>query len=164
MRLSPVIAYVRSLSQEFYVFSEVAEQLGISVNALRALARRYPDSLGPYGFTYLGDVKVYLFRPEDVDTLRKYLDRRAELRPELDDLAGGRGRPPLWTHAEQRDRHARHASAYYWRKRADQLAASGDQVGARSAQRRSERLSAGLKREYERRVQAIKTAAEPAGA
>lgn len=162
MKLSPAIAYVRSLSQNFYVFSEVAEQLGISVNALRTLARRYPESLGPYGLTYLGEMKIYLFRAEDVDVLRRYLDRRAALGPALDDLVGGRGRPPIWTHAEQRARHARHAAAYYWSRRVEQLEAAGDGAGARTARRRSDQLSEALKGEYDQRVQAIRAAATPA--
>jgi hypothetical protein len=139
--VNPIVAHVRGLDGEYYLLSEVAEQLGITVNALRALARRFPDELGPYGVTYLGQTKIFVFWPEDIDALRRYLATPR-------DLAKGRGRPPLWSHAEQRERHSRHRMAYHWGQRADYLASVGRDAEALQARQRAEALHGQLKREY----------------
>jgi len=155
--VNPVEAHVRGLDGEYYLYGEVAALVGISLNALRALTRRYPEELGPSGLTYLGWKKIYLFEPADIDALRRYLAAPERER----ERARGRGRPPLWTHAEQQERHRRHAAAYYWRKRSEQLAAQGCGREAREARRTHDALSRALKREHTQRLAAVTRARRP---
>jgi len=151
--VNPIVTHVRGLDGEYYLLSEVARQLDMSQNALRALGRRYPDELGPYGVTYLGQVKIYVYRPEDIDAVRRFL---APLGP-----SRGRGRPRLWTHEEQRERHSRHRMAYHWGRRAEYLASVGRDREAQLAQLRSEALKARLKRENAARVASHSIAGDP---
>jgi hypothetical protein len=150
--VSPVVRHVRTLDGEYYMLREVAEQLGIPINALRGLIHKHPDALGPSSMTYLGRIKIYLFTAADVEALHRHLEWRRGFHPDLDDLHGGR--PSLWSHAEQEDRHVRHASAYYWRKRAERLEAAGRGEEARAATARWQALRAGLTAQYDQRVAA----------
>jgi len=73
----------------------------------------------------------------------------------------GRGRPRLWTHGEQRERHARHRMAYHWGRRASYLASVGRDREAVLARRRGEAIKAQLAREYAARMASHAAARDP---
>jgi len=71
-RESPVISYVRSLG-DYKVSSEVAEELGVSIELVRKMARnrvtQAPSYVAPFGETH-----VNLYTDEDIQALRDHLD------------------------------------------------------------------------------------------
>jgi hypothetical protein len=72
-RVPPAIAYVRSLDGEFYLLSEVAEQVGVSQGTLRKLVHADPPKVSaPSYMGNQGDMNIYLFTPEDVTEIKAY--------------------------------------------------------------------------------------------
>lgn len=81
-RMSPVALWVRGLEkkmgQTFFMASEVAEKLGISVQAVRKYAKQqvcgegkapsFKARFGPKG------IIVNLYTPEDIASLQEFLD------------------------------------------------------------------------------------------
>lgn len=134
--LDPVTRFVRSLDGDFYMLREVADHLGMPTRSLRTLARRFPMQTGPSLAVMFGRLKVFLYTPEDLDRAVAFQRRRRSVDPQLDDLAGGPGRPALWTSEESRQRHRSQSKLYYWRRRAAELAGEGQMERAADASAR----------------------------
>jgi hypothetical protein len=69
---SPVIAYVRSLGMDALVASQVAVEVGCSVEMVRKLQKN-PDLKAPSFEVPYGRNKIYLYTPEDVEEIRQHL-------------------------------------------------------------------------------------------
>lgn len=145
MRLDPVTRHVRGLDGDFYLPREAAKVLGISVDRLKALGRRFPDTLGPGYVSWLGDLKVYLYDDGDIAAVRDYFAKLDAQRPvELSPYRNGRGRPPVWSHDEHASRHRRRALRTYHARMAARCAAQGRAERAETYRRRAEALSSEL--------------------
>jgi hypothetical protein len=77
---APAIAYVRSLGIDAQVSSQVAEELGVSVQLVRKL-RTSGDFKAPSLEVPFGKNKIFLYTPEDVEELRAYVQRSRTPRP-----------------------------------------------------------------------------------
>lgn len=77
---APAIAYVRSLGMNALVASQVADEIGCSVQLVRKLQKdkrvKAPSFEVPYGRN-----KIYLYTPEDVEELRQHLTKQRVPRP-----------------------------------------------------------------------------------
>jgi hypothetical protein len=69
---APAIAYVRSLGMNALVASQVADEVGCSVQLVRKLQKddsfKAPSFQVPYGKN-----KIFLYTPEDVEEIRQYV-------------------------------------------------------------------------------------------
>lgn len=144
--------HVRGLPEKYWSRREAASILGISRNRLIRLARLMPEQLGPGAVTWLGDVKIYLYRDEDLDALRDYFAHPQRPRSNGHLIRGGRGREPLWDNEEDADRHRRRVKARYHRTRAEDLEQHGAVKLAAKHWARSRALTEQLHVEQERRL------------
>lgn len=82
-RISPVTMYVRKLSKQmgetFYTAKEVAEMVGVSVQAIRKYGKNEVCGKGvaPSRMAKQGKMTVYLYTEEDVEAIRHYLGGRS---------------------------------------------------------------------------------------
>lgn len=75
-RESPVMKYVRNLAGgPFFTAIEVANQVGVSVQAVRKYAKN-PELKAPSHFAPFGRLKIYLYTKEDVQEIQDYLAGR----------------------------------------------------------------------------------------
>lgn len=161
LRMDPVTRYVRELEGDYYLPREAAVLLGISVDRLKLLGRRYPDTLGPGYVTWMGDVKIFLYDQDDIAAVRAYFaELDAKRPPELSAYRNGRGRPPVWSHAEHAARHRRRALARYHAGMARRYASEGRAEQAHSSRERAEAISAELAAERAERLEQL--SADPA--
>jgi len=77
---APAIAYVRSLGIDALVSSQVADEVGMSVQLVRKL-RKNPAFKAPSMEVEYGQTIIYLYTPEDVEELRAYWNRTRTPRP-----------------------------------------------------------------------------------
>lgn len=68
---APAKAYVRSLGIDGKLASEVADEVGCSVQLVRKL-QKDPDIKAPSLFVPYGKNKIYIYTPEDVEEIRGY--------------------------------------------------------------------------------------------
>jgi len=86
-RLSPVTKWVRELERDhnrkFYLASEAAKVLGVSVQAIRKYAKKQVcgEGVAPSLKVPFGDIEINLYTDEDVEALRQYLNGRRVLYP-----------------------------------------------------------------------------------
>lgn len=68
---APAKAYIRSLGIDGLLASEVADEVGCSVQLIRKLQKdsafKAPSLVTPYGKN-----KIYIYTPEDVEEIRQY--------------------------------------------------------------------------------------------
>lgn len=82
---SPVTKWVRQLerdhSTKFYIASEVADHLGISVQAVRKYAKKNVCGKGvaPSLRVPFGEIVINLYTDDDLKALESYLDERKVL-------------------------------------------------------------------------------------
>lgn len=76
--VSPVIAYVRSLGPEYKVASEVAEEVGVSVQAIRKYAKN-PDLKAPSFVAPFGKLRIHLYTREDIKELQDFINGRKQV-------------------------------------------------------------------------------------
>lgn len=77
---APAKAYIRSLGIEGLLASEVADEVGCSVNLVRKL-QKDPDIKAPSLEVGYGKNKIYVYLPADVEEIRTYWNDRRTLRP-----------------------------------------------------------------------------------
>lgn len=76
---APAIAYVRSLGIDGLVASQVADEIGCSVQLIRKL-QKDPSFKAPSVEVPYGKNKIYVYTPADVEELRSYWTRQRQPR------------------------------------------------------------------------------------
>lgn len=142
--LNPVARWVRSLPQECYLATEVADALGVVVGTIRRLGREHPQELGPSYRGYKGEQPVYLYTPEDVERLRVYLEKVATVMPFRQ--AGQRGRPQLWTDEQRIQRQRAWCQVGALRRKATMLRLAGHLEDADQREAKARALATDLNR------------------
>jgi hypothetical protein len=79
-RVAPSKAFVRSLGMDALVASEVAEELNVSPIHIRRLID-HPDLDAPSYVVPYGKNHIYLYTPEDVEELRKFIAKQRGPQP-----------------------------------------------------------------------------------
>lgn len=159
IQMNPVTRYVRSLTDRDYLLpKEAARALGITVERLKVLGRRFPERLGPGYVTWMGEKKIFLYVQEDLDQITAWFAEQERLsratgRP--DTLRGGRGRPPIWSADEHADRHRRRALVRYHHINAEQMEQRGLHERAERSRLRSAAMNDQLRAEREQRLASL---------
>lgn len=132
--LAALVVAVRLLDADLYRKVEVADALDTSTSTLRRLGLSDWQTLGPSRVELLLGVQVWLYDMGRIEVLAAHLgSHRVQ-----------RGRPRLWDDEQRRIRRAQHCAASYSRRRARELSARRDSVGAMVAEHRAELLTAEL--------------------
>lgn len=140
--LHPVVKFVRSLTDEFYLRQEAARQLGYRSATLRAVARVHPElGLGPSHSVDYGKVALDLYTPGRIEELRQHF---------LQAHPHG-GRPKMWNPAEVAERVSKQRKARWRLTQAKRLRAAGMGGLADEAFEKVEALMAELAAQYDKR-------------
>ena len=79
VRVTPVHRFVQQLRDKdgvnYKTTAEVASELGVSNNWIRKVQRARMFGV-PSKITQFGQIRIYLYTPEDVDKVRRYLADR----------------------------------------------------------------------------------------
>lgn len=107
-RESPAHRFVRQLREKdqvnYRTTAEVAEELGVSTPWVRKIQRQGLLPPVPSKVTQLGKITIYLYTPDDVEIIRKYLvDRQAVYTNVVSD------RVQTWEEVKSRREHAAEA-------------------------------------------------------
>jgi hypothetical protein len=129
---SPIVKYVRTLPQEFYLLREVSFQLGCAPSLLGYLSAHYPE-LGPTHQASYGSTVLRLYTPERIEDIRRHLESSTDRR---------HGKKRIFTPAEQIQRRRDAQQIRNWRAQADLLEAKGRNAQAEQARAKVEMLRA----------------------
>ena len=77
--ISPVTEYVRSLDGDYKTTQEVADELGVSAQLIRKWSRNPRPTQAPSFIAPFGKIKINLYTPEDIQSLRDYMSNRKQV-------------------------------------------------------------------------------------
>lgn len=128
----PIVQYVRSLPEEYYLTREVCEQVGCSHSMLLYLQRRSPTPLGATHRVRYGAVSVHLYTAARVAAIKHYLDHEVT---RVDQGNRRRGQTVIWTKTELIKRRRAKDRARQYHQRAIRYRAEGREADAARLER-----------------------------
>lgn len=123
---------------------EAAEALGVSHGILRKFIKDDHQNLGPSKCVWFGKTKIYLYTPEDIEGIAKYLSERRTIL-DNDGPMQRRGRPTKWTEEEKNERQRKFSRAYYYKNKARKLLENGSTEEYLNALQKAEEIEKELK-------------------
>lgn len=129
MKLDPATTFVRSLPGTYYMVREAAAILGVSHRTLRKLNESTDpehSALKPSFIGKLGQVRIYLYTEDDLNTIREYMSTRRRVFPNQGRTDLPMGRPARFTKEERKVRQRLYSKAHYYGKRAEEELDKGD--------------------------------------